>query len=60
MGGLGMGGGCWSSALGGMVGEDVWSAVLIADLVRERFLDIFVSETVTVAIGNRLFCELVL
>ena len=47
-----------SSALGGSVGEDVWSVALASDLVRERSLDIFVSETVTVAIGNRLFYRL--
>ena len=52
-----MGGGGVLSALGGIVGEDVWSVALVADLVRERSLDIFVSETVTVAIGNRLFCK---
>ena len=54
VGGCGIGG---SSVLGGMVGEDLWSAALVPDLVQERSLDIFVSETVTVAIGNRLFCR---
>ena len=58
VGGCGIGGG--SSALGGSVGEVLWSVALIADLVRERSLDIFVSETVTVAIGNCLFCKFAL
>ena len=55
VGGLGMVGGGVTSALGGIVGEDVWSVVLVADLVRERSFVVFVSETVTVAILNRLF-----
>ena len=52
VGGHGMVGGGVTSALGGIVGEDIWSVVLVPDLVRERS---FVSETVTVAILNRLF-----
>ena len=50
VGGLGIVGGGVTSALGGMLGEDVWSVVLVADLVRERPFVAYVSETVTVAI----------
>ena len=60
VGGLGMVGGGVTSALGGIVGEDVWSVILVADLVRERSFVAFVSETVTVAILNRLFFLVVL
>ena len=53
-GSVSVGGGV-TSALGGICGEGVWSVALIADLVRERSFVVFVSETVTVAILNRLF-----
>ena len=57
VGGLGTVGGGVFSALGGICGEGAWSVALVADLVRERSLDVFISETVTVAIGNRLIFD---